>query len=638
MMKSITEFFNSENFMPHGHCFLWQPDILWLHIISDACIAFAYFAIPVTLFYFVRKRREIPLRSVFFLFCAFILFCGSTHLMKIWILWHPDYAADGVLKAMTAIASLATLFVMIRKLPQAVFLANPATRLLSAIIESSEDAIVSRDLNGIITSWNGSAQKLFGYTPQEIIGKHLNILIPTHKREEEAKIIEQIRQGKKVETIETERMTKDGRKIPVSLTVSPIYGDFGSVIGASKILRDITERKEVDRARHHLREAQKMESLGQLTGGIAHDFNNLLAVIIGNLDFLAEKIPQNDPLTRYITPSLQAAEHGAELTKQLLAFGRKQALQPKVISMNDLVASFSALVRHTLGERIEITTVLAPQLWNVLVDPSQLQSALLNLAVNARDAMPNGGKLIVETQNVMLDEEYAAENPDVIPGDYVMVAITDSGEGMTQEIVARAFEPFFTSKESGKGSGLGLSMVYGFVKQSAGHVKIYSEPKHGTSVKIYLPCADNNSSSMPFFTDKKNENDSAAHLAMRGKGRLVLVVEDNKEVLALTSSMVEDLGYVVIRAETGDEALKIIQSRSDIDLLLTDVVLPGVLNGPAMAKEALLLRPNLKVLFNSGYAEQAIVQRGLLDEGVYLISKPFRKLQLADKMDEVFNS
>ena len=399
-------------------------------------------------------------------------------------------------------------------------------------------------------------------------------------------------------------------------------------MGVSKIAHDISERREAENAKEQLRQAQKMESLGQLTGGIAHDFNNLLAVIIGNLDFMMEQTAEGDELRDFIRPSMEAAEHGAELTKQLLAFGRKQALQPKIISLNELLHYFIALVRHTLGERIKVIVKPEPGLWNINVDPTQLQSALLNLAVNARDAMADGGKLIFETKNVTLDKEYAENNMDVTPGDYVQVAVSDSGAGMTQKVIEKAFEPFFTTKAVGKGTGLGLSMVYGFVKQSAGHIKIYSEVGHGTSIKIYLPRAEG---AVNIAEQKKVKQFSTEQ-----KEKLVLVVEDNKNVLKLTSAIVKSLGYSVLTAETGDEAIEILKKRTDIVFLLTDVMLPGVINGPSLAKQAVALYPHLKVLFNSGYAEHAIMQSGLLEEGVNLITKPFRKQQLANKMEEIF--
>jgi CheY-like chemotaxis protein len=348
------------------------------------------------------------------------------------------------------------------------------------------------------------------------------------------------------------------------------------------------------------------------------------------LDTMVEQTPDDHPLRTFIRPSIEADEHGAELTKQLLAFGRKQTLQPKVICANQLLEHFTSLVRHTLGERIEVLLALPPNIWNVKVDPVQLQNVLLNLAVNARDAMPGGGKLIFETRNASLDADYISDMLDVTYGDYVVIAISDTGIGMAAEVAEKAFEPFFTTKASGQGSGIGLSMVYGFVKQSRGHIKLYSEPGHGTSVKIYLPRADGDATS--------TEPTAALPIQPNTVPNLVLVVEDNHNVLQLTSAMVESLGYQVLQAESGDIAIDILRSRPDIKLLLTDVMLPGKLNGPTLAKQALLLYPQLKVLFNSGYAEHAIIQSGLLDDGMHIISKPFRKQQLVEKMQYVLKN
>ncbi|MFM9890681.1 MAG: PAS domain S-box protein [Rickettsiales bacterium] len=649
-------FFDSHLFMPHGHCFLWQPEILWLHVLADAGVAGAYFSIPFALYYFVRKRRDLPFPKIFLLFGAFILLCGSSHLMGIWVLWHPDYALEGVIKAMTAAVSIATFFVLVRLMPKALQLASPdqlaalnerlrgANRELESLYQQSEAsgesrlrAVVDHILSGIITidasgrieSLNPASEQIFGYNSTEAIGMEFTALLGESHRAAYAAFFASpfspdcvIRVNTRVEI---EGCRSNGRAFPMEFSISPFaLGDTQHYCG---IVRDITERREAEKIHEQLRHVQKMDSLGQLTGGVAHDFNNLLAIILGNLDFLNEKLDADSPLRRFVAPSIAAAEHGADLTKQLLAFGRKQALQPKIIDLNELLHYFTVLVRHTLGERIEIITRPAPGLWVVNVDPSQLQNAMLNLAVNARDAMTRGGKLIFETSNITLDTDYARLHTDLVAGQYVQLAVSDTGEGMSAEIIEKAFEPFFTTKEVGRGSGLGLSMVYGFIKQSRGHIKIYSELGHGTSIKIYLPRADG--------TPEISTPNDTVMSSDEKKETLILVVEDNAEVLALTSAMVASLGYQVLHAIDGDAALAIFKTRDDIALLLTDVMLPGSLNGPALAAKAQALQPTLKVLFNSGYAEHAIMQSGLLDEGVHLIGKPFRKRELAAKLEEV---
>ncbi len=474
---------------------------------------------------------------------------------------------------------------------------NEATlHLMASIIENSVDAIMSVAPDGTILSWNPSAEKLFGFSEQEAVGKHVNIVYPPELHEEERHIRQELSKGNRVVDFEARRMHKDGSALYIWTTISPIRDVAGNIIGSSRVIRDLRERRETERMREQLRQSQKMEAIGQLTGGIAHDFNNLLAVIIGNLDFMNERAGTNDPLRQHIAPAIAAAEHGAELTRQLLAFGRKQTLQPRTFPVNEMLEAFLPLVRHTLGAQLTIQANLAPVAWHVHIDQSLLQNALLNLSVNARDAMPDGGNLLFETANIVLDETYAAHHADVVPGEYVMIAVNDSGCGMPPEVAAKVFEPFFTTKEVGKGTGLGLSMVYGFIKQSNGHISIYSEVGHGTSIRLYLPRAGWDP------TTAAPEPKTTNSLATPGKDHLILIVEDNPDVLKLTATMVMQLGYRALQATNGQEALDMLSAHPQIDLLLTDVMLPGGINGPALAKTAQELRPGIKVLFNSGYA------------------------------------
>ncbi len=504
--------------------------------------------------------------------------------------------------------------------------------LVDTVLDTIVDGVVTIDHRGEILSYNKACVRLFGYPAEEVIGKNVRMLMPEPYHSEHDGYIQNYQTSGVAKIIgigrEVAGRRKDGTIFPLELAVGQMQkGGEHAFVG---IMRDVSERREAEKARDQLRHAQKMEALGQLTGGIAHDFNNLLAIIIGNLDLLSEQLA-DDNLRTFLEPSIDAALRGSELTQQLLAFGRKQALQPKILSINELLLRFSSLAQRALGERIEVKLATTANLWPVRIDPGQLENALLNLAVNARDAMPDGGKLIFETANITLDETYVATNPEIVPGDYAMIAVSDSGTGMSPEILSQVFEPFFTTKETGRGSGLGLSMVYGFVKQSAGHVKIYSEQGQGTSVKIYLPRADGG-------TDSVAESKSPASLVPPSLAKLVLVVEDNPSVLKLTSTMVESLGYAVLTATNGNEALAIITERPAIDVLMTDVMLPGEINGPALAERAVTLRPQIKVLFNSGYAEQAIFERGLLDKHVQLLSKPFRKPQLAEKLRAILET
>jgi signal transduction histidine kinase/FixJ family two-component response regulator len=377
---------------------------------------------------------------------------------------------------------------------------------------------------------------------------------------------------------------------------------------------------EKDVADLQLRQAQKMEAVGQLTGGIAHDLNNILTVITGTIEILAEAVAGQPQLVAIAKMIDEAAARGADLTQRLLAFARKQPLQPREVDVNALVIEATNLLRPTLGEHVEVRIVLAGDTARALIDPSQLTNAILNLALNARDAMAEGGQLVIETSYVVLDDSYASINRDVTAGNYVMIAVTDSGHGIPASILENVFEPFFTTKEVGKGSGLGLSMVYGFVKQSNGHIKIYSEKDHGTTVRIYLPQAAG--VALPAA-----EVESTT--AIEGGSETILIVEDDHLVRTFVVGQIQSLGYVTLSAVNADEALVVINSAQTIDLLFTDMIMPGSMNGRQLADEALRRRPSLKVLFTSGYTENTVIHYGRLDAGVLLLAKPYRRADLA---------
>ncbi len=400
----------------------------------------------------------------------------------------------------------------------------------------------------------------------------------------------------------------------------------------ANLREEIVQREHAEEA---LRQAQKMEAIGQLTGGVAHDFNNLLQVIKGNLEMTLRRYSRTggEPdLVRMSESALRAADRAAMLTQRLLAFARRQPLAPTPIDANHLVAGMSDLLGRSLGESINLQTVRAGGLWQTLADANQLESALLNLAVNARDAMPNGGKLTIETANAHLDEAYVqAQRPeDLQPGQYVMLAVTDTGHGMTPDIVSKVFEPFFTTKDIGQGTGLGLSQVYGFVRQSGGHVKIYSEPGQGTTVRVYLP---------RLVASVVDGDGQAADESMPASGgnETVLVAEDEADVRAFTVQTLRDLGYHVIPAPDGHAALRLLRAHTDIDLLFTDIGLPGGLNGRQLADVAQALRPGLRVLFTTGYARNAIIHHGRVDPGVELVAKPFTQAELARRVRQVLD-
>jgi signal transduction histidine kinase len=398
-----------------------------------------------------------------------------------------------------------------------------------------------------------------------------------------------------------------------------------------RVSEEIQERLQAEDA---LRHAQKMEAVGQLTGGVAHDFNNLLTVIMGGLDSIrreTEKAPADldlPRLQRMVAMAFQGAERAATLTSRLLAFARRQPLAPKRINLNRLIAGLNDLLQRTLGETIELESVTAAGLWLAHADPAELESALMNLAINARDAMPDGGKLTIETANVLLDESYVSALVEPVPaGQYVMLAVSDTGEGMNKETVDRVFEPFFTTKEAGKGTGLGLSQVYGFVRQSGGHIRIYSEPGAGTTVKLYLP--------RDYGVEAAEEEQIFTRVD--GGSETILVIEDHAGLREYSIGVLRDLGYRVLHAQDGPEGLAILRERPEVDMIFTDVVLPGM-NGRQVASEALKLRPDLKVLFTTGYTRNAIVHNGRLDEGVSLITKPFTFDGLASKVRKLLDS
>ncbi|MDH2326236.1 response regulator [Cereibacter sp. SYSU M97828] len=390
----------------------------------------------------------------------------------------------------------------------------------------------------------------------------------------------------------------------------------------SRIIAAVEERRAAEAA---LAQSQKMETIGKLTGGVAHDFNNLLQVVSGNLQLLATDVMNNERAERRVANAMAGVARGSKLASQLLAFGRRQALEPRVVNVTRFVRNMDDMLRRALGEGIEIETVEAGGLWNTFIDPTQIENALLNLAINARDAMDGQGRLTIELGNVHLDDAYARSHDEVDPGQYVMLAVTDTGCGMTPDVIARVFEPFFSTKGEGKGSGLGLSMVYGFVKQSGGHIKIYSEPGHGTTIRLYLPRA----------MQSEDVEITPVDVSVTGGTETVLVVEDDDDVRNTVVELLADLGYTVLRAVDAQSGLTVIESGVKIDLLFTDVVMPGTLKSPELARKAKERLPNLAVLFTSGYTENSIVHGGRLDAGVDLISKPYTREALARKIRHV---
>jgi PAS domain S-box-containing protein len=507
-------------------------------------------------------------------------------------------------------------------------------RLIEAVVDY---AIFQLDPAGNVTTWNPGAERIKGYTPQEIIGRSfsqfytpedLQLGVPQRALSEAAE------QGR----FEAEgwRMRKDGSRFWASVVIDRITDEAGNIVGFAKVTRDVTDRKQAQEELKHVQEqlvaSQKLEAVGQLSGGIAHDFNNLLMIVLGNLE-TAERYSRHSGgsvnLQRALANAKRGAQRAAALTSRLLAFSRRQALDPKPITLNNFLNGLQEFLQRTLGERIEIQTVGSAGLWQIEADANHLESAIINLGINARDAMTDGGKLTVEAVNVSADEDYCRLNPELLPGQYVVVCVTDTGTGMTADVLNHAFEPFFTTKEPGQGTGLGLSQVYGFVKQSGGHVKIYSEVGQGTSIRMYFP---------RYYGDARPaESDTEEALPEGERVETILVVEDDADLRAYVSDLLRDLNYRVFAASSAQAALTILmQDAPKVDLLLTDVVMPGI-NGRELGRRAQQSRPGIKILYMTGYSRNAVVHQGRLDEGVELLEKPISQAKLALRVRELLD-
>lgn len=496
----------------------------------------------------------------------------------------------------------------------------------------SQDLLVVAGLDGVIRSVNPAWRRTLGWRPDELVGRSSEWLEHPDDVSRTRNEMEALATGRLTHGFENRLRTRDGRYRTFAWTGVPIEGAIYSVARDVTIERE--RQAELEDTQERLRQAQKMETIGQLTGGVAHDFNNLLQVVTGNLDILVRKLPEDQArMRRAADNALDGARRAAILTRRLLAFARRQPLSPKRLNPNRMVLNMSDLLHRTLGETIEVQANLARDVWSVEVDANELENAILNLALNARDALPSGGSLTIETANAHLSPEEVRTHGDVSPGDYVMLTVSDTGVGMTKEVAARVFEPFFTTKEVGKGTGLGLSMVYGFVMQSGGHVRLQTEVGQGTSVSIFLPRLEGAE-----LIDEEEE--APAALAMEStREETVLVCEDDNDVRAYSVDALRELGYRVIEAHDGPSAMRLLERKDGrVDLLFTDVVLPSGLTGADVAQEARRIRPDLKILFTTGYARDAIVHHGRLDPGVELITKPFSYADLAARVRAILDA
>lgn len=494
-------------------------------------------------------------------------------------------------------------------------------RQQAALLEEAQDAIFVLDMDGRVEFWNRGAERLYGLGAAQVLTTSVGEILGG----EGPKV------GQAIAILRSEgqwqgsmaHIDASGRPLAVEAKWTLVRDERGEPRSILAIHTDVTARRALE---EQLRQSQRLETVGQLTGGIAHDFNNLLTVILGNAELMLDELGTNPRLARLAITTRIAAQRGAELTGRLLAFARRQPLDPKPVDIDRLLAGMDELLRPALGGDVEIALVRTAELWPAMIDAHQLENAVLNLCVNARDAMSGGGRLTIETANVRLGPDYAGEQAELAPGDYVLVAVSDTGGGMSAEVAAKAFDPFFTTKEAGKGTGLGLSMVYGFIKQSGGHVKIYSEVGAGTTVKLYLPRATSEPSvPVPGLDEAQPATGSET----------ILVVEDDGLVRHHVTDLLAGLGYRVLTADSGETALEVLRGGEEVDLMFTDVVMPGGMNGRELAERARALRPDLPILFTSGYARNAIVHHGRLDPGVHLLVKPYRRQELAAKVRQV---
>jgi PAS domain S-box-containing protein len=502
--------------------------------------------------------------------------------------------------------------------------------LLAAIVDSSVDAILGKTLDGLITSWNLGAEQMYGYKADEVIGHHISLLFPPDRIDELDEALQRIANGGLVEQHDTQRICKDGTVLDVSVTIAPIHDAAGTITGASAIGRDITRRIALERERQildtRLNQSERLESMGRLAGGIAHDFNNLLAVILNYATFVREELDDKTAAQSDLDQISIAAERASQLTRQLLAFARREVLQPQVLNLNVVISDVAKLLKRTIGEQVDLRIVKSPSLWSVDADPGQLEQVLINLVVNARDAMPAGGTITIDAENVDVDDGYTEIHPILLPGRYVRLRVSDTGAGMEQDVLDHVFEPFFTTKTGGKGTGLGLPMVFGIIRQTGGDIQLYSEVGIGTTCRVFLPASDEAPS---------QAGPSATSLVLRGT-ETVLVVEDEEAMREVTRRILARNGYQVLICATGQEAISLVETYDGtIDLLLTDVIMPQMV-GKEVANKLQDMRPQMPVLFMSGYAQPVLGTT--LGDGYALLEKPFSEQQLLAKLRDALDS
>jgi PAS domain S-box-containing protein len=631
----------------HGYCYLWNPSLLTLHVSSDSLIALSYLSISVTLAVFVyRMRQALPFDWIFLAFGTFILACGATHLMEIWTLWSPVFWLSANVKIVTAIASLATAITLPAMIPKVAAtirearlseerrhqldLAHAALRDRHRVIEQFIQAlpaavlVVNRDGSSYYANRLASAilgPDVMKYSLSELSRPMFTTGTDQHYPADRMPLAQAL--TGQTATVDDVEVRREGQRTALEIAAAPILDDHGQVVQAVAVIQDITDRKNLER---DFAQAQKMQAVGLLAGGIAHDFNNSLTAVHGYAHWLHDELPAGSPLQEPVSEIKKAADRAAGLTRHLLAFSRKQILQVEPLDINEVLKEMEPMLRRLLPESIRLEWMFASGGDLVTTDKSQVEQVVLNLVINARDAMPDGGRLVIETASVTFGPDYVRAHVGARDGRHVMLAVTDTGSGMDAATKARIFEPFFTTKGP-NGTGLGLSTVYGIVKQSGGNVWVYSELNRGTTFKVYLP-----------VTYEPATRDVAAPSTVTTGSEHILLVEDEASIRQLCANVLRKRGYTVSEASDGEQAIAIAESPGlHFDLLLTDVVLPGA-NGRRVAERVTQSHPAIKVLYISGYTENAIVHTGVLDPTVNFLPKPFTPTILVERVRQVLDA
>ncbi len=676
--------------IPHGYCLTWNPGLLWLHAGSDTVIAIAYFLIPISLVQFIRRRRDVPFNFVFICFGLFILLCGTTHVLGVYNIWVPNWWLSGAVKALTALMSVITAILLVRLLPQAIALPSPTQlnlaneQLAAANAQLRAEAIERAAAQAALASAREGAEELVrvrtaelaeanallrhsesryralvqaaadiiwtanpdgtpadmhewsaftGLAADRIVEERYDFLHPDDAERVKTEWQDAIRRVQPF--VSTQRLRNAaGQWRQMRVQAVPVLDTDGNVREWVGSHSDVTDQVEAERQlsvmQEQLQQSQRLEAVGRLAGGIAHDFNNLLTVITGAGTLVLDEMPREHAWRRDVEDVVAAGTRAAALTAQLLAYSRKQVLQPRRIDVHATLLEVHAMLRRLIGEQIRIAIGSRTGSWAVQADPNQLEQVVLNLALNARDAMPNGGTISFETEQVVIDRTYSATHVGLTPGEYVMLAVSDTGTGMDEATRAQIFEPFFTTKAVGEGTGLGLATVYGIIRQSGGHIYVYSEPGLGTTFHIYLPRAVGDAAA--------TETLGAAPTMVGGDGATILLVEDAADVREFVARVLVRSGYAVLVADGPQAALAMLEADPGfVDLMLSDVIMPGM-TGRELAAIVATTRPEIQVLFMSGYTDNAIDDQGDLDPRLHFLHKPFTPDQLLAEISRTLAS